>query len=246
MDVLPKEFNAKAKIHACIGGAASMCPDGRMIFTDANTNGVFFLSPSGEVEEIVPSSGSTKIYYADFSISPVQPELILAIQQIHGEHGEVVDTIAVINTKTKTSRVVVEGADFYSHPRFSPDGKNICWTQWNHPDMPWTGSQLYVADWADGEVTKKTHVAGKSLESAVCQPRWSPDGILWFVDEPDGIWQLHRYDLASKTVEYVHIKGYENFEMGKAEWSPGKSVSCSLSLEESEANSRKLHIWVFG
>ena len=235
IDVLPKGSNAKANIHAGIGGAASMCPDGRMIFTDANTNGVFFLSSVGEVEEIIPGTNSSdsgnKIYYADFSISPVQPQLILALREAHNAQDEVVDTIAIIDTATRTSRVVVEGADFYSHPRFSPDGKNICWTQWSHPDMPWTGSQLYVADWVDGRAINRFLVAGISLKSAVCQPRWSLDGMLWFVDEPYGIWQLHRYNLTSRTVEYMQIEGYEEVEMGKAEWSPGKSVSPPFLLE---------------
>ena len=222
VDVLPQEFNARARIHTYGGSAASMCADGRIIFVDANTNGVFFLSSGGEVEEIIPGSKTSEILYADFSISPVQTEMVLAIQELHREHGEVVDTVVIVNTVTKTTRVVVEGADFYSNPRFSPDGKKVCWTQWDHPDMPWTGSQVYVADWADGEAINKTYVAGKSLQSAVCQPRFSPDGMLWFVDEPDGIWQLYRYNLASKTVEYVHIQGYEEYEMGKAEWLLGK------------------------
>ena len=222
VDVLPKEFNARAKVHTYGGSAASMCPDGRIIFADANTNGVFFLSSGGEVEEIIPGSKTIKIHYADFSISPTQPELVLAVQELYREHGEVVDSIAIIDTVTQTSRVVVEGADFYSNPRFSPDGKKVCWTQWDHPDMPWTGSQVYVADWAGGEAINRTHVAGTSLQSAVCQPRFSPDGMLWFVDEPDGIWQLYRYNLARKTVEYVHIEGYEKYEMGKAEWLLGK------------------------
>ncbi|KAK2861100.1 hypothetical protein FQN49_004545 [Arthroderma sp. PD_2] len=228
IDILPKEFNVRAKIHTYGGGAASMCPDGRIIFTDAKTAGVFILSPSGEVEDIIPGGETAKIYYGDFGVSYVQPELILAIQESHHEDGKVVNTITVINTKTKSSTVIIEGADFYAHPKFSPDGKNISWTQWDHPDMPWTGSQLYIADWADGEVINKSHIAGKSLKSSVCQPTWSPDGTLWFIDEPEGIWQAYRYCLASKTVEYVHIKGYDNTEMGRAEWVLGNSTYAFL------------------
>ncbi|KAF3481895.1 uncharacterized protein GIQ15_04654 [Arthroderma uncinatum] len=224
VDVLPKEFNVRAKIHTYGGGAASMYPDGRIIFTDANSAGVFFLSPDGDVEEILTGSEASKIYYGDFNSSPAHPGLILAIQELHREDGEVVNTIAAIDIKTRTSKVIVEGADFYSHPKFSPDGKNISWMQWDHPNMPWTGSQAYVADWAEGKVINAVHVAGKSLTSSVCQPRWSPDGALWFVDEPEGIWQVYRYPLASKTVEYVHIKGYEKVEMGKAEWFLGTST----------------------
>lgn len=222
VDILPKKFNVRAKIHTYGGGAASMCPDGRIIFTDANTTGVFFLSESGEVEEIIPGSKGPETHYSDFSISAVQPDLILAVREVHQQHGEAIDSIVVINTNTKAISVVVQGADFYSHPKFSPDGKHISWTQWNHPDMPWTGSQVHVADWVNEEIINDTHIAGKSLQSAVCQPKWGPDGKLWFVDEPEGIWQFYRYDLTSKHTELVHIAGYENVEMGKAEWFLGK------------------------
>lgn len=222
VDVLPKDFSARGMVHSYGGGSASMCPDGSIVFTDANTKGVFILSPQGEVQEIIPGGGAANIRYADFSVSPTQSEYILALQQIDREGGEPVDTIAVIHTKTKSSRVIVEGADFYSHPRFSPDGKNISWMQWNHPDMPWTGSQVYVADWAEGKAMNPVRVAGESSKSAICQPRWSPDGSLWFVNDPDGFWQLYRYSLESKVVKYVRLAGYEKVELGKAEWFPGK------------------------
>ncbi|KAH6664235.1 Alpha/Beta hydrolase protein [Halenospora varia] len=215
IDILPKEYSTKGKIHEYGGGAIGMCPDGTIIFNDANTDGVFTLSNSGEVTEIL--KGNAKLRFADFDVSIAQPDWVLAVHEIHQDDGEVLNTIAAINLKTKTSKVVVEGADFYSHPRFGPDGKKISWMQWNHPDMPWTGSEVYVADWENGEVTGKTYVAGKALDNAVCQPRWHFDGTLWFIQEPEGIWQLYRYYPDTKKVEFVHLKGYENIEMGMRE-----------------------------
>lgn len=107
---------------------------------------VFFLSLDGKLEEIISGSRTTEIQYADVRISPVQPELILSIQQLHREHGEIVNTIAAINTQTKISKVTTENANLYFHPRFSPDGENIHWMQWNHPDMPRKSQVCFAVD----------------------------------------------------------------------------------------------------
>lgn len=218
---MPKGVSARAKLHACGGGAACFSANGHIIFADAATDRVSSLSVDGKIEEILAQDQATKTFFADFDASPVDSELVIAIKQTHPKDGEPVDTIALINTKLKTSTVIVEGADFYSNPRFSSDGRHISWTQWNHPDMPWTGAQLYVAEFTGEGVVNEVHIAGQSMECAVCQPRWSPNGKLWFVDEPEGIWQMYTYDLATKAVEDVRIPGYENCEMGMADWWPG-------------------------
>ena len=36
----------------------------------------------------------------------------------------------------------VSGPDFVSDPRLSPDGTRCRWLQWDHPDMPWDGTEL--------------------------------------------------------------------------------------------------------
>ena len=58
-------------------------------------------------------------------------------------------------------QVLVEGADFYSDPIVSPDGKFLAWLQWHHPNMPWDGTELWVAVFnADGSVGSREKVAG--------------------------------------------------------------------------------------
>jgi len=110
-----------------------MSPDGSIIFTDSNTDGVFNLSPSGEAKEIL--RGDPKLRFADFSVHPLEPHWIVAVQEDH-RGADVLNMLVAINSQTKTIHPITKGADFYSHPRFSYDGKRICWMHWNHPDMP--------------------------------------------------------------------------------------------------------------
>jgi dipeptidyl aminopeptidase/acylaminoacyl peptidase len=99
-------------------------------------------------------------------------------------------------------RVLVKGGDFYGAPRVSPDGRHLAWLTWNHPNMPWDGAELWLSDMLpDGAVGNHRLVAGGSGES-VFQPEWSPDGILHFVSDRTGWWNLYR--LHQGGVEALH------------------------------------------
>jgi dipeptidyl aminopeptidase/acylaminoacyl peptidase len=90
-------------------------------------------------------------------------------------------------------RVLVSGNDFYSSPRLSPDKSQLAWLTWNHPNMPWDGCELWVAEVAaDGSLSAARKIAGDREES-IFQPEWSPDGILHFVSDRTGWWNLYRW-----------------------------------------------------
>ncbi|TVY36055.1 Acylamino-acid-releasing enzyme [Lachnellula occidentalis] len=230
IEILPKKYSARSKVHEYGGGAAILGPDGKFVFTDAYTDGVFLLSPTGEVEEVIAGDPNTR--FADFHVSPTEPHWVIAVQESHSQDGDVLNTIVAINTRTKASKVVISGADFYSHPRFSPGGNRICWMQWVNPDMPWTGSQVYVAHWRDGKVDNQKYIAGKAKKESVCQPRWHIDGTLLFANEPTGFWQLYRFDTNTEKVEYVQLKGYEDAEIGAREIKLGNSTYVSLGKDK--------------
>ena len=44
---------------------------------------------------------------------------------------------------------------------------------------------------ADGSLGAKSEVAGSADES-IFQPEWSPDGVLYFVSDRTGWWNLYR------------------------------------------------------
>ncbi|MHC5729547.1 MAG: TolB-like translocation protein, partial [Nostoc sp.] len=82
------------------------------------------------------------------------------------------------------------GNDFYASPRLSPDGSRLAWLVWNHPNMPWDGTQLWVGELlADGCLGNTQQIAGGFNES-IFQPEWSSDGKLYFISDRTGWWNL--------------------------------------------------------
>lgn len=211
-DILPSKYNARTKVHEYGGGACLASPDGSLLFSDFNTNGVFRLKSVDDVQPVV--TASEKLRYADFDVHPVYHNLVLAVQEDHT--GTIVENrIVVINTDDKSVKVVCQGADFYCAPKFNQEGRRICWIQWNHPDMPFTGSELYVADWDNGAVANAKHIAGRAKVEGVGQPKWHEDGTLFFLSDRTGFTQIYRLTLDSLETRPLIIPGWEDADLGQ-------------------------------
>jgi dipeptidyl aminopeptidase/acylaminoacyl peptidase len=123
---------------------------------------------------------------------------IICVREDHtASDREAVNTIVAIRLDgdEDAGTVLVSGNDFYSSPRLSPldGGTRLAWLTWNHPNMPWDGTELWVAELAaDGSLGRAERVAGGSDES-IFQPEWSPDGDLHFVSDRTGWWNLYRW-----------------------------------------------------
>ena len=98
--------------------------------------------------------------------------------------------------------MLVGGHDFFASPRLSPDGRWLIWLAWDHPNMPWNGTTLYLSELDEaGNVTELLSIAG-SVSESVFQPEWSADGrAIFFVSDRSNWWNLYRFDLASRTSE---------------------------------------------
>src|SRR5439155_1381022 len=103
----------------------------------------------------------------------------IGVREDHNGDGEAVNTIVAVDLRQagqSPGQILVSGHDFVSAPRLSPDGRRLIWLAWDHPNMPWNGTMLYLAELDDtGNVTAPQAIAGGVAES-IFQPEWSPDG----------------------------------------------------------------------
>lgn len=123
-----------------------------------------------------------------------------------------------LHLPTKTMQKIAEGGDFYSSPAVSPDGKKIAYITWNHPNMPWDGTELWVADFSSGKLSNRVKVSGGPSES-IFQPAWSPKGVLHCVSDASGWWNL--YKLEEGRMVPLHPM---EAEFGMPEWIFGMST----------------------
>ncbi len=123
-------------------------------------------------------------------------------------------------------QVLVSGNNFYANPRLSPDGARLAWLTWNHPNMPWDGCELWAADvLADGTLDRAQLVAG-GLDESIFQPEWSPDGVLHFVSDRTGWWNLYRWR-AGSIEQLTDLPA----EFGVPQWVFGMSTYAFASAE---------------
>lgn len=232
-DVLPKNLSALASVQELGGGSISMRFDGKILLSDEDSCNIYLLDPATFQATLIQSA-EKGIRYADFSSHPTNPQLIIAIKEDHREATpetqatHVHNTLVAINIdcdpKDPVKEVTIaQGDDFYSHPKFDPSGKYVSWIQWSHPDMPWTGTVLYVAEWKDG-LANITRIAGKAQGESIAQPKWGLDGKLYFASDRTGFWQLYSYSPEGSGVSALSFKGTEKSDFAVAEWELGRCV----------------------
>jgi dipeptidyl aminopeptidase/acylaminoacyl peptidase len=151
------------------------------------------LSQAAAVDPAPPPIAPDALRYAD-AVIDAQRGRMFCVHEDHTVQGQARNTLASVDMSgVKPPRVIVSGNDFYAAPRLSPDGRQLAWLTWNHPNMPWVTTDLWVAEVLDDEsVGKPRRVAG-GPDEALFQPQWSPDGVLYFVsDRGSGWWNLYR------------------------------------------------------
>lgn len=188
-DLLPLPLNARTRVHE-YGGGSYIVADGTVYFSNFADQRLYRQSPGQAAEPITPEAD---LRYADAVIDRARNRLICVREDHTGGGHEPINTIASISLDGSNSQtVLVSGSDFYAAPRLSPDGNQLAWLCWNHPNMPWDGTQLWVAEiLEDGSLGEAQLVAGSETES-IFQPDWSPDGTLYFVSDRSNWWNLYR------------------------------------------------------
>ena len=200
-DIGPDDFNARTRVHEYGGGAYGVS-DGMVFATRFSDQRLYRIDAEGEAEPITPEPGVTAgVRFADMVI---RNDWAIAVRETHpAEEGEPRNDLVRLDLTGATPPLrIAAGHDFYAVPRLSPDGSQVAWITWDHPDMPWDATTLWVAPVsADGEVGVARRIAGGGDES-ILQPEWSPAGVLHFASDRSGWWNLHRW--TGTAVEAVH------------------------------------------
>jgi dipeptidyl aminopeptidase/acylaminoacyl peptidase len=244
-DVLPPEANVRTAVHEYGGGAWGV-RDGLVWYADWADQRLYTVDSSSsslaEPAEPTPTTPEPQVprgdRWADGALDP-EGRWLVVVREHHppgAGPADVRNELVVLDLQGEVDpRVLVTGPDFVSDPRFSSDGTRICWLQWHHPDMPWDGTELCVADLRHSGVgpglSSPQVVAGRpgataggtGVGESVFQPRWAADGSLWFVSDRTGWWNLYRWVPASTPSEAPKLMVGMEAEIGVPQWVFGQS-----------------------
>jgi dipeptidyl aminopeptidase/acylaminoacyl peptidase len=191
VDVIAPPHNARTRVHE-YGGGGYLPVDGTVYFSQFDDQRLYRVVPGGAPE---PLTEPGPYRYADYVLDRERRRLI-AVREDHGTGApQPVNAVVTIPLENPGhGEILTAGNDFYASPRLSPDGRRLAWLTWNHPNMPWDGTELWVAEiGADGHLAHAVQVAGHEDESIV-QPTWAPDGRLYFASDRTGWWNLYWWD----------------------------------------------------
>lgn len=222
-DLTPMPFNARTRVHE-YGGGSYVVRDGNLFASNFADQRLYRIPAGGEPKTITPEAERR---YADSVIDHARGRII-CIREDHSEvKHEPVNSIVSVNLSNGEQRILVSGSDFYSSPRLSQNGATLAWLAWNHPNMPWDESELWIAEvQADGSLANKTLIAGSDKES-IFQPEWSPNDELYFVSDRTGWWNLYRW-------RQGHIEPLceKEAEFGLPQWVFGMSTYAFLTADK--------------
>ena len=205
-DLLAPPFSHQSRVHE-YGGCAYTVHGDHLYFVNARDQRIYALKIAAQ-----PHHGSDQTPYpitpegpwrfADLMVDPHHQRLI-AVGERACENDEAENTLLAIALGDDLNGAIehgdavtplVDGADFFAYPRLSPDGSALCWLQWHHPQMPWDGTELWLATLdSAGLPVDRRRVAG-GTDEAIVQPEWSPDGTLFYLSDRSDWWNIYRLD----------------------------------------------------
>jgi dipeptidyl aminopeptidase/acylaminoacyl peptidase len=213
-DVVPAGFNVRTRVHEYGGGA--WFHDGSTVFCSSFDGSRLYRidAPGAPPQAITPEPPSPHAWrYADGRVFG-GGRLIVCVRESHHDDEEPVNELVVLPADgSEAPRVIVGGRDFYAAPRPSPDGTRLAWMAWDHPHMPFEGTDLCLGDLAaDGSCTNARRVAGSESES-IFQPEWRSERELFFISDRTG-WS----NLYVERDGEVHALTHEEAELGYPQW----------------------------
>jgi len=187
-DMAP-ELNVRTRVHEYGGGAYGVT-DGVIVISEFADNRLMLKgSPDDAPVELVTDPA---LRFATMQLDLVRDRVYAAMEDQTESAIEARNLLVAVSLVDGAITELASGHDFYSDPVISRDGRSLAWITWDFPQMPWDGTDLWVATIAaDGSLGEPVHVAGGPTESVV-QPKWAPDGSLVYASDRSDWWNLYR------------------------------------------------------
>ncbi|MFG1702361.1 S9 family peptidase [Nonomuraea sp. M3C6] len=179
-ELLRAPWSARTRVHEYGGSPYAVTPAGEVVFANLKDQRLYILGENGEPKPLTPEG----CRYADLLVHDDQ---VWCVRERHAEDGKVTRAIVSIPLDGGESREWATGCDFYASPAISPDGRHLAYVCWNHPRMPWDGTELRVTRLSGGG---SWTVRGGATES-VLAPSWKDDSRLYLVSDCSGWWNLY-------------------------------------------------------
>ena len=212
--VLPNDFSAENSVYGYGSAIFDVLRDDRIIFSNRDRAVGLLYPDAGTVTVLVQNP---VLHYGSFYANP-SSSWVLAVEEdrtVDSVEGTKNCVVAIDADSGEVKRILT-GADFYFQPRFNAEGTRLSWMQYNRPELPYTDAKLHCADWSqDGSVGNVHLVAGMNHES-VAEPRWGPDGSLFFAKEVASHRQLFRILPGSQVHFPIELAGLEKAEFSFA------------------------------
>ncbi|GAA5985054.1 hypothetical protein JCM10908_002503 [Rhodotorula pacifica] len=247
-EVIPDtKYNARSRVHEYGGGSWAFAGEDEIIFS--SFEGAAYTVKRGsdgswsEPKQATPTSDVYR--YADFETHPSSPTVACILEDhTNPEPAHVQNSLVLITPATQELVTVASGHDFYSSPRWSPSGRYLAYIRWNHPAMPWQGSELCVIAVTignDGKLALQKEtlqvVAGKlGYAQSVSQPRWAlakegaPERVV-FLDDSTGFYELYKYEPEGTKKAEPLLAEPTNLDGGSPDWQFGQRTHTPLSAD---------------
>jgi len=198
-DVLSAPFSARTLAHE-YGGSCHVEHNGTVYFANFDDQRIYsVIAPNLEPVPVTPEPPTPRAWrYADL-IATNDGSALIAVRERHETSAAVVNEIVLISLIQRLDPIVlVQGHDFFASPTLSPDGTRLSWISWDHPQMPWDGTELHEARLDDNRLVDERVICG-GVEESVLQPRYLDSDTLLYVSDRSGWWNLYTHQRDTHT-----------------------------------------------